>query len=68
MTHNIEKLANMVMRDTETGSKIFSPLHRMDKLARSGSFPAEMESKIRQLKMETALCFEKIPPKAETGF
>ncbi|MFZ1548688.1 MAG: transposase [Candidatus Nitrotoga sp.] len=58
----------MVMRDKEAGSKVFSPLYRMDRLARSDRFPMEMLSENRQPKMKTTIWFEKIPPKSETGF
>jgi len=58
----------MVMRDKEAGSKVFLPLYRMDRLARSGRFPREMLSESRQPKMKTTVWLEKIPPKAEIGF
>ena len=58
----------MVMRDKEAGNKVFSPLYRMDRLARSGRFPREMLSENRQPQMKTTVWFEKNPPHSETGF
>jgi hypothetical protein len=57
----------MVMRDKEAGSKVSSPLYRMDRPARSGKFSMEILSENRQPKMKTSVWFEKNLPHAEAG-